>query len=78
MIKAFGVKVNACQQMKMEEILKLWSLINEHISSILENRPPKKYPGTADTTDLRSLNCLAADHVRYMKRPSTPDNTQIF
>ena len=63
----FWVSANAYQQMRKDDILGLWELMNLRICAVLENMPPENYSKEANTGSLRTLEWLAADYVKHMK-----------
>jgi hypothetical protein len=63
----FWVAANAYQQMKKEDIIQLWKLINKRIVAILNQMPEVNYSKEAETSSLHTLEWLAEDYVRHMK-----------
>lgn len=67
----FWVNANGYQQMKKEEIIILWKLINERICAVLGSMPEanvKKESNTGKTeVQLHSLQWLAEDYIKHMK-----------
>jgi hypothetical protein len=67
----FWVNANGYQKMEKEEVIKMWTLINQRIGAVLGNMPKENYSRTADTgnskSDLHSLEWLAEDYVKHMK-----------
>jgi hypothetical protein len=61
------VNINGYQEMKKEDIVLMWKLINFRICSILENMPEKNYDKHAVTSEPRTMTWLAEDYVRHMK-----------
>jgi hypothetical protein len=67
----FWVNANGYQQMKKDDVISFWKLINQRIAAVLENMPKANYSKTADTgkgkPELHELEWLAADYVKHMK-----------
>lgn len=67
----FWVRASNYQQMKKEDVINHWKLINQQIASILRNMPRENFSHTADTgngkTELHTLEWLAMDYVKHMK-----------
>ncbi|HEY3429983.1 MAG TPA: DinB family protein [Cyclobacteriaceae bacterium] len=67
----FWVQANGYQNMKKEEVITLWKLINERICDVLSNMPSQNYLKEANTgkteVQLHSLQWLAGDYIRHMK-----------
>lgn len=67
----FWVAANGYQQMKKEEVILLWKMINERICSVLENMPSSNHSKDCDTgrsqVQLHSIIWLADDYVKHMK-----------
>lgn len=63
----FWVNSNDYQNMKKEEIILLWKLMNQRVIRVLETMPAGQYTKTCDTGSLRTLEWLAADYVLHMK-----------
>lgn len=67
----FWVNVNGYQQMKKEDVIMLWKLVNERICSVLGSMPEtnfKKETNTGKTeVQLHTLDWLAEDYVKHMK-----------
>lgn len=67
----FWVAANRYQEMKKEDIIQLWKLMNERIARVLSNMPRENFSRTADTgkekTNLHTLSWLADDYVKHMK-----------
>jgi hypothetical protein len=67
----FWVNANGYQQMKKEEVITLWKLINERICSVLSVMPESNYNKQCNTSktdvQLHSLQWLAEDYVKHMK-----------
>lgn len=67
----FWVNSNGYQNMKKEEVITLWKLINERICDVLTNMPAQNYGKEANTgkteVKLYSLQWLAEDYIRHMK-----------
>lgn len=67
----FWVSVNTYQEMKAEDVVHLWRLMNERICAVCRNTPASHYTKMADTgsteADLKSIEWLAADYVKHLK-----------
>ncbi len=67
----FWVKANAYQDMKDEEVIELWRLLNERITSILREMPTENHDRTCNTgkeiSSLHSIQWLAEDYVKHLK-----------
>ena len=67
----FWVAANGYQQMKKEDVIVLWRLINQRISEVIRNMPVENYTLSCDTgkdrIDLHPLQWLANDYVKHMK-----------
>lgn len=67
----FWVNANGYQQMKKEEVITLWRLVNERICNVLNAMPESNYEKQCNTGDsevqLHSLQWLAEDYIRHMK-----------
>ncbi|MFZ1809346.1 MAG: DinB family protein [Cyclobacteriaceae bacterium] len=67
----FWVKANNYQKMTGKDVIELWRLTNNQISSILITMDSDKYVKTCNTSkeveQLRSLEWLAADYVKHLK-----------
>jgi hypothetical protein len=63
----FWVASNEYQNMKKEDIVQLWKLINYRIAAVLKHMPKNHYPKQCDTGTLHSLQWLAEDYVKHMK-----------
>lgn len=67
----FWVNVNGYQQMRKEEVIILWKLVNERICSVLGSMPEsnfKKETNTGKTeVQLHNLQWLAEDYIKHMK-----------
>ena len=67
----FWVASNGYQEMKKEEVIGLWKLMNERICAVLENMPAANYGKESNTgkteIQLHTLQWLADDYVKHMK-----------
>jgi hypothetical protein len=67
----FWVFCNVYQEMKQEDIIVLWKLLNERIATVLRNMPTenlRKLLNTGKATpELHSLEWLAIDYVKHLK-----------
>ena len=67
----FWVASNGYQQMKKDDVINLWKLINERICGVLTNMASENYSKEVNTgkteVQLHSLQWLAEDYVRHMK-----------
>ena len=67
----FWVKANGYQQMKKEETIALWRLMNERICDVLRSMPESNYEKESNTGNteiqLHTLHWLAEDYVKHMK-----------
>ena len=67
----FWVKANGYQQMKKEEVIALWRLMNERICDVLRSMPESNYEKESNTgnteVQLHSIQWLAEDYVKHMK-----------
>jgi hypothetical protein len=67
----FWVSANGYQEIKKEDIILHWKLINERIADVLTNMPAENYWHECDTckqvSELHKLDWLAADYVKHMK-----------
>jgi hypothetical protein len=63
----FWVNVNGYQQMKREEIVLLWKLMNQRIAAVLSSMPETSYKKPALTSETHTLEWLAEDYVKHMK-----------
>lgn len=63
----FWVNCNGYQQMKKEEVITFWKLINERIIVVLKNMPEEHYKRQVETTQLHTLEWLAKDYVKHLK-----------
>jgi hypothetical protein len=67
----FWVMANNYQEMKKEDIILLWKLMNQRIAKVLSNMPRENYSHTADSgkdkIQLHTLSWLADDYVKHMK-----------
>ena len=67
----FWVAANGYQQMKKEDVINLWKLINERICGVLTNMPAANYNKEVNTgkteVQLHGLQWLAEDYVKHMK-----------
>ena len=67
----FWVNVNGYQQMKKEETIALWRLMNERICDVLRSMPESNYEKESNTgnteVQLHSIQWLAEDYVKHIK-----------
>ena len=67
----FWVAINKYQEMKKEDVIHLWRLMNERICAVCRNTPPQLYGKTADTgatePNLKTIEWLATDYVKHLK-----------
>ena len=67
----FWVNANNYQQMRKEEVITLWKLINDRICAVLKSMPESNYIKQSNTgnteVQLHSLQWLAEDYIRHMK-----------
>jgi len=67
----FWVKVNRYQEMKSDELISLWSLLNKRIVEVLQDMPSDNHSRECNTGKeekvLHNLQWLAADYVKHMK-----------
>lgn len=67
----FWVRASNYQQMKKEDIVTLWTIVNQQLAGVLRNMPRAHFSHTADTgrlkTELHTLEWLAIDYVKHMK-----------
>ncbi len=63
----FWVSINRYQDMKKEDVIHLWRLMNERICAVCRNTPPSKYRSQADNGELHTIEWLAADYVKHLK-----------
>jgi hypothetical protein len=67
----FWVSINNYQDMKKEDVINLWRLMNERICAVCRNTPRERYEKKSDTgstaTDLKTIEWLAADYVKHLK-----------
>ncbi len=67
----FWASANGYQQMKKEDVITLWKLINERICSVLELMPETHYTKESNTgkteVQLHTLHWLAEDYIKHMK-----------
>jgi hypothetical protein len=61
------VAINGYQQMKKEDVITLWILLNERIAAVLETMPESNYNKQSETSELRTLQWLAVDYVKHLK-----------
>ena len=74
----FWVLSNQYQQMKKEEIIALWRIMNLRICAVLENMPPEHYENKCNTGSLHSLEWLAVDYVKHLKHHMNQIISQSF
>lgn len=67
----FWVTANNYQEIKGQDIIYMWKLVNQQIANVLLNMSPDKYEKTCNTskegTELKSLEWLAQDYVKHLK-----------
>lgn len=63
----FWVIANHYQQMKKQDVIGLWRLVNMQICAVLDNMPKENYGRQCDTGTLHSLEWLASDYIKHMK-----------
>jgi hypothetical protein len=63
----FWVTANGYQNMKKEDVLALWKLINERIAAVLERMPDENKIKQSQTSELHTLEWLAGDYVKHLK-----------
>lgn len=67
----FWVHANGYQQMKKEDVISLWKLVNERICSVLGSMPETNFKKETNTgkieIELHTLHWLAEDYVKHMK-----------
>ncbi len=67
----FWVKSNRYQQAKKEDVILLWKLVNQQISSVLASMPKENYSRLCntgrETPNLKSIEWLASDYVQHLK-----------
>jgi hypothetical protein len=63
----FWASANGYQQMKKEDVMALWKLINERIAAVLEKMPKQSYTKQSQTSELHTLQWLAEDYVKHLK-----------
>lgn len=67
----FWVNANDYQQMRKEDVIVLWKLVNERICSVLGTMPETHYTKESNTgkteMQLHSLHWLAEDYIKHMK-----------
>jgi len=63
----FWVASNGYQEMKKDDIVQLWKLINERIAAVLTRMPVENRTRMSETSKLYTLEWLAADYVKHMK-----------
>jgi hypothetical protein len=65
------VRLNGYQSMLPDQVVTLWSLVNQQILAVLQQLPPDDYSKACDTgkdkQQLHSLLWLAEDYVKHMK-----------
>lgn len=81
----FWVKANAYQQMKKEEVIALWRMMNERICDVLKTMPESNYGRVSNTgqaeIELHTLQWLAEDYIKHMKHHLNqviPDSFEII
>ncbi len=64
------VRINAYQQIKTDELIHLWKLLNKQIARVMESIPTEKLLCTCDTgkqgKDLKTLKFLMEDYIAHM------------
>jgi DinB superfamily len=67
----FWVESNNYGQANKDDIINLWTLLNERIAEVLRTMPENKYRSECNTgneiAQFRSLEWLAADYVKHLK-----------
>jgi hypothetical protein len=67
----FWVSINDYQNMKKEDVVYLWKLMNERICAVCRNTPADQYNKFSDTgatePNLKTIEWLAADYVKHLK-----------
>ncbi len=67
----FWVESNQYQKAKKDDIVALWTLLNERIAEVLRSMPQNNYYRECNTgkeiANLHSLEWLAADYVKHLK-----------
>ena len=67
----FWVESNQYQKAKKDDIISLWTLLNERIAEVLRSMPQSNYHRECNTgkeiADFHSLEWLAADYVKHLK-----------
>ncbi len=67
----FWVESNRYSQARKEDVIQLWSLLNQRIAAVLTSMPENDYKKQCNTNrdavQLRSLEWLAADYVKHLK-----------
>jgi hypothetical protein len=67
----FWVSVNGYQHMVKDEVILLWTLVNERICEVLNSMPEANYLKECNTgksiNEFHSLQWLAADYVKHLK-----------
>lgn len=67
----FWVHANGYQQTKKEDVIALWRLINQQITTVLANMAKENYTREVNTgkgtVELHTIEWLAADYVKHMK-----------
>jgi hypothetical protein len=67
----FWVSINNYQDMKKEDVVYLWKLMNERICAVCRNTPASQYGKFSDLgatqPDLKTIEWLAADYVKHLK-----------
>lgn len=67
----FWVQANDYQNMKKDDVISLWILMNQRVRVILSNMPAERYHFLCDTgkekESIHSLQWLAEDYVKHMK-----------
>lgn len=65
------VRLNSYQTMNADNVITLWSLVNQQIVAVLRQMPTEDYSKACDTgrgkEQLHSLLWLAEDYVRHLK-----------
>jgi DinB superfamily len=63
----FWVNVNQYKTTSSQNGIDLWRLINLQIVSVLDSMPSEKYTALAETSELKTVEWLAADYVKHLK-----------
>jgi hypothetical protein len=63
----FWVSTNGYQNMKKEDVIQFWRLINNQICTVLEKMPQQNYSKQVVTGEPKTLQWLAEDYLKHMK-----------